>query len=122
MTDISIKRPHHLGLSEARTVAQRWAARARQEFELECSYIEGVTHDEVGFKRGGVEGTLNVLANRFELDASLGLIAAMFKDKIEAELVRELDAVLATTPAMADGAGGTADSPPGPSEVPDRGA
>ena len=95
MPDISIKRPHRLGLVEARKVALRWAERAHQEFELECSYTEGVTHDEVDFKRGGVEGVLNVRANRFEVDVELGLLAGMFKDRIEAELARELDAVLA---------------------------
>ncbi|MEO8247990.1 MAG: polyhydroxyalkanoic acid system family protein [Burkholderiales bacterium] len=125
MADISIQRPHHLGLGEARRAAQRWAERAQREFELECSYTEGVTHDEVGFKRGGVEGTLSVRANRFELEASLGLIAGMFKDKIEAELARELDAVLAATAASAegaDGAGGTAGGAQDAAAAPDRSA
>ena len=98
MSDIQITRPHHLGLADARRTAYTWAERVEREFELDCTWAEGATHDEVRFKRGGVEGTLTVRQDRFELEATLGLIAAMFKDQIEAEIVRELDTVLAQSP------------------------
>ncbi|MEO9102729.1 MAG: polyhydroxyalkanoic acid system family protein [Burkholderiaceae bacterium] len=98
MSDIHIVRPHHFGLADARRTAYTWAERVEREFELDCTWAEGATHDEVRFKRGGVEGTLMVRQDRFELEATLGLIAAMFKDQIEAEIVRELDAVLSEPP------------------------
>ena len=98
MPDISITRTHHLGLADARRTAYTWAERVEREFELDCTWAEGATHDEVRFKRGGVEGTLMVHNDRFDLNATLGLIASMFKDQIEAEIVRELDGVIAEAP------------------------
>lgn len=98
MSDISITRTHQLGLADARRTAYTWAERVEREFELDCTWAEGASHDEVRFKRGGVEGTLFVRNDRFELEATLGLIAAMFKEQIETEIVRELDAVIAQAP------------------------
>ncbi len=98
MSDIQIIRPHHLGLADARRTAYTWAERVEREFELDCTWAEGATHDEVRFQRGGVEGVLTVHNNRFDIEATLGFMAGLFKDKIEAEIVRELDAVLAEVP------------------------
>ena len=99
MPDISITRAHRFGLAEARRVAYRWAERIEREFDLDCTWAEGATHDEVRFQRGGVEGILTVRNNRFDIEATLGFMAGLFKEKIEAEIVRELDAVLAEVPA-----------------------
>ena len=96
MADLHISRDHTLGLAAARKVAHAWAEQAQKEFGMECSYAEGKTEDTVHFTRSGVNGTLQVSAERFALQAKLGFLLGAFKDKIEAEIVKNLDTLLKT--------------------------
>lgn len=101
MADIHIERDHQLGLAGARKLAWRWAEQAENEFDMSCTYEEGDECDEVQFTRSGVSGTLKVSAERFELDARLGFLLGAFKDRIEGEIVKNLDDLLAKKkPAM----------------------
>ena len=95
MADLHILRPHQLGLPKARKLALRWAEQAETDFGLQCTYEEGPQEDEVGFSRSGVAGTLVVSHDRFELNAKLGFLLGTFKDRIEREIVSNLDALLA---------------------------
>lgn len=95
MPDIHIERVHKLGLVEARKLAFRWAELAEQKFEMECSYEEGRTADLVTFNRAGANGELKVTADRFELHARLGFLLGVFKERIETEIVKNLDQLLA---------------------------
>jgi putative polyhydroxyalkanoate system protein len=95
MADLHIVREHTLGLAKARKIAFKWAEQAEAEFGLTCTYAEGDAADEVTFSRTGVKGTLEVDATRFELRAQLGLLVGAFKHHIEAEIVKNLDALLA---------------------------
>ena len=99
MADIHIEREHALGLHEARKIAFKWAEQAEEEFGMECSYEEGKTDDLVSFKRTGVHGTLAVTKDRFELDARLGFLLGAFRHTIEAEIVKNLDTLMAEKPA-----------------------
>lgn len=94
MADIHIEREHALGLPEARKIAFKWAERAEKEFDMACTYEKGATRDRLSFSRSGVQGTLNVTANAFEVSAQLGFLAGMFKEKIEAEIVKNLDTLI----------------------------
>ena len=95
MADIHIERDHTLGLAGARKLAWRWAEQAENEFDMSCTYEEGDGGDEVQFTRSGVNGTLKVWADRFELDARLGFLLGAFKERIESEIVKNLDTLLA---------------------------
>lgn len=95
MADIYIEREHTLGLQEARKIAFKWAEQAEAEFGMECTYEEGDDSDRVSFSRTGVNGTLSVTASGFELDARLGFLLGAFREKIEAEIVRNLDGLIA---------------------------
>ncbi len=99
MSDIHIHREHQLGLAGARKVAFKWAEEAEAEFGMACTYEEGDANDEVCFSRTGVKGTLTVTASSFELDAQLGFLLGAFKDRIESEIVKNLDDLLAKKPA-----------------------
>jgi len=99
MADLHIQREHSLGFAAARKVAFEWAEQAEQEFDMECTYVEGDDLDEVVFQRSGVSGVLRVSQDRFDLTAKLGFLLGAFKDKIEAEIVKNLDALLAAKPA-----------------------
>ena len=95
MADINITRQHGMSLSEARKAAFKWASQAEEKFDMECTYEEGKTSDECSFTRSGVTGTLLVDKDTFELTAKLGFFLGAFKDKIESEIVKNLDALIA---------------------------
>ena len=95
MADIHIVREHKLGLAQARKLAFQWAQTAEEKFAMECSYEEGKTADRVTFTRSGVNGELKVTGESFELDARLGFLLGAFKDRIEGEIAKNLDELLA---------------------------
>lgn len=95
MPDIHITRQHQLGLAEARKLAFKWAETAEQKLDMECVYEEGRTSDLVTFTRAGVNGELKVTKDSFVLDARLGFLLGAFKDRIESEIVKNLDKLLA---------------------------
>ncbi len=101
MAEIHIHRTHQLGLAAARKIAWQWAEQAEQEFDMACTYEEGKTQDRVQFERMGVSGTLDVAKDTFELKARLGFLLGAFKARIEAEIVKNLDQLLAHKPAPA---------------------
>lgn len=96
MANLHIRREHTLGLPKARKIAFKWAEQVEEDFEMECTYEEGETSDLVTFSRSGVSGTLKVLPDHFELDAKLGFLLGAFKSRIEAEIVKNLDELMAT--------------------------
>ncbi|CAN7242729.1 polyhydroxyalkanoic acid system family protein [Acidovorax sp. LjRoot118] len=101
MPDIHIHREHQLGFKQARKVAFSWAEKAEEKFDMECTYEEGETEDTLHFSRSGVKGTLLVDANQFEMKAQLGFLFGAFKDRIEAEIGEQLDALLNAPPPAA---------------------
>ena len=95
MADIHIHRKHALGLVKARDIAFKWAEDVEDKLDMACTYEEGKTEDCVSFTRSGVKGTLVVTKDGFELKAKLGFLVGAFKDKIEAEISKNLDTLLA---------------------------
>lgn len=95
MPDIHITREHKLGLAAARKLAFRWAEEAEARLGMECAYEEGTTSDLVTFARAGVNGELKVSKSQFALDARLGVLLGAFREKIETEIIRNLDELLA---------------------------
>ena len=104
MSDIHIHRPHQLGLIAARSVAHTWAHKAEAKFGLACVYEEGQTQDVLHFSRTGVQGTLQVQADRFDLVAQLGFLWGAFQGRIEEEIGAQLDKLLNAPPQPLDGA------------------
>jgi putative polyhydroxyalkanoate system protein len=99
MANLHIVREHALGMAAARKLAFSWAEQVEGEFGMACTYEEGKAHDIVRFERTGVSGTLDVTKDRFELNATLGFLLGAFKEKIEQEIVKNLDALLAPSAA-----------------------
>lgn len=99
MANLHIRREHTQSLAAARKIARAWAAQAESEFGMQCSYAEGAKEDRVSFTRSGVNGTLVVTGDHFDLDAKLGFLLGAFKGKIEAEIVKNLDNLLAPNAA-----------------------
>lgn len=99
MAELHILREHTLGLPEARKIAFKWAEHVEEEFGMSCTYEEGKAADQVCFTRAGVDGTLAVTKDKFELNAKLGFLIGAFKGKIESEIVKNLDDLLKAKPA-----------------------
>lgn len=95
MPDIRIHREHSLGLAKARKVAWAWAEQVETQFEMECTVHEGEFSDTVEFTRSGVNGTLVVAPDHFDLNAKLGFLLGVFSKTIESEIEKNLDALLA---------------------------
>jgi len=94
-----------LGLPAARKLAFQWAEHVEKDFGMSCTYEEGKSADEVCFTRSGVEGTLAVTKDRFELTARLGFLVGAFKGRIESEIVKMLDDMLPHVPSAGPGRG-----------------
>ena len=101
MPDIHIHRDHTLGLAKARKIAWKWAEEVEAKFDMECTIVEGHHEDEVQFTRSGVNGTLVVTADHFDLTAKLGFLLGAFSKTIESEIQKNLDALLAKSSAPA---------------------
>ena len=101
MPDIKIHRDHRLGLVRARAVAWQWAEQVEHQFDMECTVIEGTETDTVEYRRAGVNGQLTVASDHFALDAQLGFLLGAFSKTIEAEIEKNLDALLARSAASA---------------------
>lgn len=95
MPDIHIHRPHALGLERAREVAWKWAEEVEEKFDMACTVTEGETSDTVHFTRTGVNGTLIVAPDHFELQARLGFLLGAFSRTIEQQIESNLDDLLA---------------------------
>ncbi|SFF21900.1 polyhydroxyalkanoic acid system family protein [Paracidovorax wautersii] len=99
---LHIHRPHTLGLPAARQAAHQWAEKAQSKFDMQCTYAEGTADagDTLHFSRPGMEGTLQVTGERFELQAELGFLFAAFKQRIAAEIEEQFDKLLGAQPAQ----------------------
>jgi putative polyhydroxyalkanoate system protein len=94
MPDIHIHRAHSLGLPKARKLALKWVDEAKEKYGLECTIVQGDTHDTVEFTRPGVEGNLLVEADQITLDAKLGFLLGALGKQIEAEIAANIDSLL----------------------------
>ncbi len=101
MAEINITRQHGMSMADARKAAFKWAEQAEEKFDMECTYEEGASFDECSFSRSGVSGTLVVHQETFELNAKLGFFLGAFKDKIESEIVKNLDALISSKGSIA---------------------
>ena len=99
MSDIKIHRDHSLGLPKARKIALKWAEQVEKDFSMACTVTEGEFSDTVHFTRSGVNGTLIVAADHFDLNAKLGFLLGAFSKTIESEIKKNLDGLLAKSNA-----------------------
>ena len=94
MPELNIERTHTLGLSGARTVAERWREQAEQEWGMACESEPGEFEDRMRFARSGVSGELVVSDTRFDLQLKLGFLLGAYSGKIEQKINANLDELL----------------------------
>jgi putative polyhydroxyalkanoate system protein len=95
MSDIKVRRNHSLPLDEARTAAEKVAARLRKDFDLEYAWKRHVLH----FERTGVHGELHVTDHDVRLEARLSFLLAFLKPRIEREIDEQFDKYFAAPAA-----------------------
>ncbi len=94
MSDIKFQQAHNLGLEKARELARQWVGEAASKMGLNCQHVEGDTQDTVTFERMGVNGTMLVSGDQFDLNIKLGMMMSAFKPMIEAEVTKNLGRII----------------------------
>jgi len=95
MADIDIRRAHQLGHAAAKAAADQMADKLGKRFGLKGDW-DG---DVLRFQGTGVTGTLSVGPKDLHIAATLGFLLKAMKGSIEQAVTRELDTILAATPA-----------------------
>jgi len=94
MSAISIRRPHDLDHQQAVEVANRVSGELADKYGIKTSWSGTSMH----VKGAGASGVLKLAPKQFELEVKLGLVLAMFRDKIAAGIEAEFDKLLRVKP------------------------
>ena len=99
MPIIHLDHAHGLAMSYAFAIADDWAQAARRDWGMTVQVSsggQGVAGERIWqFRRSGADGTLRVTPDRFVLELRLGFLLGTFKDRIEAQLLHNLQERLA---------------------------
>lgn len=87
MSKIHLRREHDLTPKAARKKVERVAEALAKKFDAECAW----KGDILSVKHPSVDGKVTVGKNEVVVEAKLGFLVAMFRDRIDEELVRILD-------------------------------
>ena len=87
MTKIHLRREHNLTPEAVRKKVERVAQALAGKFDAECTW----KGDVLTVDHPGVNGKVTVGRNDVVVEARLGFVVAMFRDRIDAELARALD-------------------------------
>ena len=88
MSHIHLRRSHDLTAKAARERVNRMAKALVMKFEAECSW----TGEVLSIEHPNVTGTVTIGADEIVVEATLGFLLALFRDRVDEELVRILDA------------------------------
>jgi putative polyhydroxyalkanoate system protein len=91
MADIEFQFEHDLGLEAARHAAAQWVMDAQNQWGMKCQTHMTEESDTIVFTRSGVNGQLLVNARRFHLEIRLGFLLKGFRQRIEADLRKNLE-------------------------------
>ena len=87
MSKIHLRREHDLTPKAARKKVERVADVLVKKFDAECEW----NGDVLSVNHPSVNGKVTVGPNDVIVEAKLGFLVAMFRDRIDEELVRILD-------------------------------
>jgi putative polyhydroxyalkanoate system protein len=85
---IHLRRTHDLTAKAARQRVDRMADALGARFDAECEWDGNV----LSIAHPNVNGTVTIGKNEVVVEATLGFLLAMFRDRVDEELVRILDA------------------------------
>jgi putative polyhydroxyalkanoate system protein len=88
MSRIHLRRSHNLTPKAARKKVERMAAALSKRFDADCTW----KGDVLSIEHSNVNGKVVVGKDEIVVEAALGFLLAMFRDRVNEELVRILDA------------------------------
>jgi putative polyhydroxyalkanoate system protein len=88
MSRIHLRRSHELTAKAARVRVNRMAKALGKKFDAECSWQGEV----LSIEHPNVTGTVTIGKDEIVVEAALGFLLALFRDRVDEELVRILDA------------------------------
>lgn len=88
MSRIQLRRSHDFTAKVARQKVDRMAAALAKRFEAECCWKGNV----LSIEHSSVAGRIVVGKDEIVVDAKLGFLLAMFRDRVDQELAQILDA------------------------------
>ena len=88
MSRIHLRRPHDLTAKAAHQRVDRMADALSKRFDAVCRW-DG---DVLSIRHANVNGTVTIARDEIVVEATLGFLLAMFRDRVDEELVRILDA------------------------------
>ena len=88
MSRIHLRRSHDLTPKAARERVNRMAKALAKKFEAECGWKGEV----LSIEHPNVTGTVTIGKDEIVVEATLGFLLALFRDRVDEELVRILDA------------------------------
>ena len=88
MSRIHLRRSHDLTAKAARERVNRMAKALSKKFDAECSWQGEV----LSIEHPNVSGTVTIEKDEIVVEATLGFLLALFRDRVDEELVRILDA------------------------------
>jgi putative polyhydroxyalkanoate system protein len=88
MSRIHLRRTHDLTPKAARARVNRMADALGRKFDAECNW-DG---DVLSIEHPNVSGSVTIGKDEIVVEATLGFLLAMFRDRVDEELVRILDA------------------------------
>ncbi len=95
MSRIHLRRAHDLTAKAARTRVNRMADALGKRFDAECSW----KGDVLLIDHPNVNGTVTIEKDEIVVEATLGFLLAMFRDRVDQELVSILDKEFPESPA-----------------------
>ncbi|OBX49259.1 polyhydroxyalkanoic acid system family protein [Moraxella nonliquefaciens] len=91
MSDLRIEKRHNFDLATARTKAKAWLEEAKQEFDFEATYHEGLDSDTVNITKSGVDGRAFLDSDKVVFEADLNFLVKPFKGMISSGIQEGLD-------------------------------
>ena len=88
MSRIHLRRSHDLTAQAAREKVERMATALAGRFDAECTW----KGDVLSIEHPSVKGKVTVGKDDIVVEAKLGLLLAMFHDRVDGEIARILDA------------------------------
>jgi putative polyhydroxyalkanoate system protein len=87
MSRIRLRREHDLAPNEVRQKVERVAEVLAKRFDAECTW----KGDVLTVNHPSINGKVTVGSGDVVVEAKLGFLVAMFRDRVDAELARILD-------------------------------
>jgi putative polyhydroxyalkanoate system protein len=91
MSVIDIHRSHSLDKQHARSAAETLAENLSRKFDMQYHW-DG---DQLKFERSGVKGRVDIAETDLHIRIELGMMLRPFRHRIEGEVIRQLEEILA---------------------------